>query len=82
VASKGDEESQEYAEGKHGLFTYALLQSMTKASDLDKDGLISLFEIYSGAAPVVERLHDRTAGPQTPQFVAPMELGRLPVMRY
>jgi WD40 repeat protein len=82
VASKGDEESQEYAIGKHGLFTYALLQAMAPESDANRDGVLSLSEMFGGAAPVVQKLHDRTAGPQTPQIVAPLELGNLPLMRF
>jgi hypothetical protein len=81
VASKGDEESQEYAPGKHGLFTYALLQALVPESDANRDGVVSLAELFEAARPLVERLRDKRSGPQTPQIVAPPPLGNLPLMR-
>lgn len=81
VASKGDEESQEYPPGKHGLFTYALLQALTPESDRNRDGVVSLAEVFDAARPVVERLRDKRTGPQTPQMIAPPALAELPLMR-
>jgi uncharacterized caspase-like protein len=75
VASKGDEESQEYAPARHGLFTYAFLEGLRGAADVDRDGFITLEEAFRFAAPVVERLRDRSIGPQTPQLLAPGSLG-------
>lgn len=74
VAAKGDEESQEYAPARHGLFTYALLNAMDIKSDANRDGLVSLREMFDGATPTVETLRDKSIGPQTPQFVAPKAL--------
>lgn len=74
VAAKGDEESQEYAPAEHGLFTHALLSAMAPGSDADRDGLVSLREWFQAATPVVEALHDRSAGSQTPQLIAPRSL--------
>jgi len=81
VASKGDEESQEYPAGKHGLFTYALLQALSGDSDVNRDGVVSLSEVFQAAVPVVDRLRNRRTGAQTPQIVAPAALGELPLMR-
>ena len=81
VASKGDEDSQEYAAGKHGLFTYALLQGLVAASDANRDGLVSVGEVFEAARPVVERLRDKSVGPQTPQLIAPPPLGDLPLIK-
>jgi uncharacterized caspase-like protein len=81
VASKGDEDSQEYSAGKHGLFTYALLQGLVADSDANRDGLVSVAEVFEAARPVVERLRDKSVGPQTPQLIAPPPLGDLPLIK-
>ena len=81
VASKGDEESQEYPPGKHGLFTYALLQALSPESDTNRDGVVSLAEMFEAARPVVDRLRDKRTGAQTPQIIAPVPLGDLPLMK-
>jgi hypothetical protein len=80
VASKGDEESQEYPPAKHGLFTYALLSALDMRSDANADGRVSLRELFDSARPLVETLHDRKIGPQTPQLVAPKSLEDSPLM--
>ncbi|KAI5916449.1 caspase family protein [Thauera sp. 2A1] len=81
VASKGDEESQEYAPGKHGLFTYALIDALSPSSDTDNNGLVTVQEVFTAARPIVERLRDKSVGPQTPQLIAPPPLGELPLAR-
>lgn len=81
LASQGGEESQEYAPGRHGLFTYALLAGLAGESDADRDGLLSLAEWFRSSAPLVERLRDRATGAQTPQLLAPAPLGELPLLR-
>lgn len=75
VASKGEEKSQEYAAGKHGLFTYALMSALAPAADADGDLLVSLREAFKFAVPIVEELRDKTVGGQTPQMVVPQVLG-------
>lgn len=81
LASKGSEESQEYEQGKHGLFTYALLSALGGASDGDRDGLISVKEWFSYSAPMVEQLRDKSIGSQTPQLLVPAPLGEFPLLR-
>lgn len=80
VAAKGDEQSQEYAPAKHGLFTHALISAFTPESDANRDGLVSLKEAFDFAIPLVEKLREKTAGPQTPQLVAPHSLGEFPLV--
>jgi WD40 repeat protein len=80
VASGEKEESQEYDPGGHGLFTYALLAALSERSDADRDGQVTLTEWFGAARPLIERLRDRTIGPQTPHLIAPAPLDRLVVM--
>lgn len=75
VASKGEEKSQEYAPGQHGLFTYALMSALAPAADADGDLLVSLREAFKFALPIVEELRDKRTGGQTPQMVVPQVLG-------
>ena len=81
VASRGDEESQEYPPAKHGLFTHALLSSLAARPDLNRDGFISLQEIFDEARPIVDRLRDKRVGPQTPQLIMPKSLEGLSLFR-
>lgn len=80
VASKGEEQSQEYEPAKHGLFTYAVIESLAPGSDTNRDGVISIQEIFDAALPVVEKLREKSIGPQSPQLVAPAALGQLPLL--
>jgi len=80
VAAGEKEESQEYDPGGHGLFTYALLAALSDRSDTDRDGRVTLVEWFGAARPIVEKLRDRTLGPQTPQLVAPAPLDRVVVL--
>lgn len=80
VAAKGDEPSQEYDQAGHGLFTYALMDAFKPASDTNGDGVVSLAEAFAHLSPLVEKLHDPRAGPQTPQLMAPGPLGDLPLV--
>ena len=74
VASKGEEKSQEYAAGQHGLFTYALMNAMAPAADADGDLFVSLTEAFNFAMPLVDQLRDKSVGGQTPQMVLPRVL--------
>jgi WD40 repeat protein len=80
VASKGEEKSQEYAAGSHGLFTYALMKALAPEADADGDLRVSLREAFGFAVPIVEALRDRTVGSQTPQLVVPRVLGDVPLV--
>jgi len=81
LASKGQEDSQEYAPARHGLFTYALLSGLQGAADANGDGFVTLGEAFRFAVPVVDRLRDRGLGSQTPQLVAPEPPGDTILLR-
>ncbi|MCD4675615.1 MAG: caspase family protein, partial [Desulfobacula sp.] len=74
AASKGNEESQEYPTGNHGLFTYALLKGLTGDGDSNRDGRVVLSELYEFVSRFVENNRDKEIGNQTPQLTAPKEL--------
>jgi WD40 repeat protein len=71
AASKGDEESQGYPPGRHGLFTYGLLQSWLHPQPGRDAG--TLDAVFRGAARFVADHSDTT---QTPQLIAPPPLGQ------
>ena len=81
VASKGEEQSQEYPPAKHGLFTYALMSALAPEADANRDGLVSLKEAFDFAIPLVEKLREKSIGPQNPQMVAPYALGEFALIR-
>jgi uncharacterized caspase-like protein len=74
AASKGDESSQEYPPGKHGLFTYALLNALSGSADDDGDGYVELDELFAHAQAFVEKNRMEKRITQTPQLVAPSSL--------
>lgn len=76
AASRGNEESQELKELGHGLFTYALLQAINGASDLNNDGIKSISEVFEYAVPIVERLRKKEK-PQTPQMITSAPLDQM-----
>ena len=80
VAAKGTEESQEYEPGGHGLFTYALLESLKPPADSNGDGVVSLTEAFEHLAPIVEKLRVRKLR-QTPQLIAPRALEAQPLAK-
>jgi Caspase domain/WD domain, G-beta repeat/WD40-like Beta Propeller Repeat len=80
AASKGNEESQELAREKHGLFTHSLLEALRTGYDPNHDGLVSLAEAFEYAFDHVQQLRNRAVGPQTPQFVAPDVLKDWPLV--
>lgn len=78
LASRGEEESQEYPPARHGLFTYALLQSMRTAfAGKPEPGTLTLKAWFERAAAIVEEKRDRQLGPQTPQLIVPPALNDL-----
>lgn len=46
-ASGANEISAEYDELKHGVFTYYMLEALNGKADLDKDGIITVDEVYN-----------------------------------
>jgi uncharacterized caspase-like protein len=80
VATKANEMSQEFRDGRHGLFTYALLESLRGKSDADGDGFVTLLEAFNHAVPIVEK-HRHHSLAQTPQLHAPWPLERTVLVR-
>ena len=74
AASRGDEQSQEFPQGKQGLFTYGLLKGLKGDGDINKDGQVTLSEIYEFVSKFVEKNRIKSLGNQTPQLTAPAEL--------
>ncbi len=74
AASKGDELSQEYASGGHGIFTFGLLQALRNGADTDGDGETTLREAFTHAYEVVQTTRPNKTRPQTPQLEAPTVL--------
>lgn len=79
VAASGTEDSQEYAPGGHGLFTYALLESFKPQGDANGDGVVTLAEAFGHLAPMVEKLRAQKLK-QTPQLIAPGVLLSQPIV--
>ncbi|MEP7243888.1 MAG: caspase family protein, partial [Gammaproteobacteria bacterium] len=77
LASKGDEESQEYTQAQHGLFTFALLDGLRAGDVAGTRPTVSQWFNY--ASSLVDKLRDRRIGPQTPQLLAPPALLAMPV---
>ena len=55
TASGANEVSSEKPEFKHGVFTHFLIQGLEGAADADRDGLITVDEIYSYVSTEVAR---------------------------
>jgi len=81
VAAQSKEQSQEYAPARQGLFTYALLSALRPSTDTDRDGVVSLKEVFDLASPLVQKLSEKAVGPQNPQLVAPSTLRNLPLLQ-
>ena len=79
LASKGNEESQEYPQAGHGLFTYSLLESLDRVNDYNSDGIYSVKELFSTLKPFVDEKRDADIGPQTPQLVSPGDVQDIPI---
>jgi len=63
AATKPGESSQEQSDLGHGAFTYALLDGLRGAADADKDGVLSVSDLFNYVARAVPQL---TAGAQHP----------------
>lgn len=70
----------EYAPGKHGLFTYSLLNALNNQVDLNNNGKVSLQEWFVRSLQLLEQLREKQAGPQTPQIISPDPLAEMPLL--
>jgi uncharacterized caspase-like protein len=79
TASRPNEVSLEVGEYGHGLFTYFLLQGLGGAADLNRDGIVSLQELYEFVEQEVTRTSRALGGNQHPVLKGELE-GVLPLV--
>jgi uncharacterized caspase-like protein len=80
TAARPAEVSLELPELGHGLFTYYLVQGLRGAADLDRDGIVSLQELYAYLEQEVTRRSRAAGGNQHPVMKGELE-GVLPLVR-
>ena len=80
TASQPNEVSLELTELGHGLFTYYLVQGLKGAADLNRDGIVSLQELYEYLEQQVSRKSRAVGGNQHPVMKGEVE-GVLPLLK-
>jgi uncharacterized caspase-like protein len=80
TASKSSELSIELPELGHGIFTYFLTEGLKGAGDLNRDGIVSLQELYEYVEQQVVRKSRAVGGNQHPIMKGEME-GVLPLTK-
>ena len=80
TASQASEVSLEVPELGHGLFTHFLVQGLRGAADLDRDGIVSLQEVYQYLEQQVSQKSRAMGGNQHPVMKGEME-GILPLVK-
>ncbi len=80
TASRPAEVSIELAELGHGIFTYYLVQGLQGAADLNKDGIVTLQELYEYVEQQVTRKSRSVGGNQHPVMKGELE-GVLPLVK-
>ena len=80
TASRGSEVSLEVPELGHGLFTHYLVQGLKGAADLDRDGIVSLQEVYQYLEQQVAQKSRAIGGNQHPVMKGELE-GLLPLVK-
>jgi len=80
TASRPTEVSIELGELGHGLFTYYLIQGLKGAADLNRDGIISLQELYEYLEQQVTAKSRAAGGNQHPVMKGEVE-GTLPLAK-
>jgi len=78
TASRPSEVSLELAELGHGIFTYYLTRGLAGDADLNRDGIVSLQELYEYVAREVTRKSRAVGGNQHPVMKGELE-GVLPL---
>jgi uncharacterized caspase-like protein len=79
TASRPTEVSLELPELGHGLFTYYLLRGLQGAADLNRDGIVSLQELYEYVEQQVSQKARAVGGNQHPVMKGELE-GVLPLL--
>jgi uncharacterized caspase-like protein len=80
TASRPAEVSIELPELGHGLFTYYLVQGLQGAADGNRDGIVSLQELYEYVEREVSTRSRQLGGNQHPIMKGEME-GPLPLVQ-
>ena len=80
TASRASEVSIELPELGHGLFTHYLLQGLRGTADLDRDGVVTLQELYTYLEQQVTQKSRAAGGNQHPVMKGEME-GQLPLVK-
>ncbi len=80
TASRPTEVSLEVPELGHGLFTYFLVQGLNGAGDLNRDGIVSLQELYEYVEQQVSQKSRALGGNQHPVMKGELE-GALPLVK-
>jgi len=80
TASRPAEVSIEMPELGHGLFTYYLVRGLQGAADLNRDGIVSLQELYEYVEQQVSQKARAVGGNQHPVMKGELE-GVLPLMK-
>jgi hypothetical protein len=80
TASRANEVSLEVPELGHGLFTHYLVQGLRGAADLDRDGIVSLQEVYQYLEQQVAQKSRSIGGNQHPVMKGEIE-GLLPLIK-
>ena len=80
TASRPNEVSVELPELGHGIFTYYLTEGLRGAGDLNRDGIVSLQELYEYAEQQVVRKSRAVGGNQHPIMKGELE-GNLPLTK-
>jgi hypothetical protein len=80
TASRTSEVSIELAELGHGIFTYYLVQGLKGAADLNKDGIVTVQELYEYLEQQVAQKSRSVGGNQHPVMKGEME-GALPLVK-
>ena len=80
TASRPSEVSIELPELGHGIFTYYLVQGLKGAADLNRDGIVSLQELYEYVEQQVTQKSRAVGGNQHPVMKGGLE-GVLPLVK-
>jgi uncharacterized caspase-like protein len=80
TASRTSEVSIELAELGHGIFTYYLVEGLKGAADLNKDGIVTVQELYEYLEQQVATKSRSVGGNQHPVMKGEME-GALPLVK-
>ena len=80
TASRPGEVSLELPELGHGIFTYYLIEGLKGAADLNRDGIVSLQELYEYLEREVTRKSRAVGGNQHPVMKGELE-GVLPIVQ-